>query len=188
VGFYYLQWYPLTQLVGVVDWIVALTYDLHGQWDYGSPSAQTGCPAGNCLRSHSNWTETVWGLSMFTKAGFPSNQIVAGMPMYGRSFQMTTPGCYGPTCTFTGPNSGATPGKCTGTQGYVSNTEIYNTQWLQNGQFYDDGQFGDILVVNGTQFVSFLGFQNYEIRKTGYKNGGFLGIVDWVSESDAWYS
>lgn len=41
-----------------------MTYDLHGQWDYGSAFSQDGCTTGNCLRSHVNITETVNAFSM----------------------------------------------------------------------------------------------------------------------------
>lgn len=63
-----------------------MTYDLHGQWDYGNANAQPGCSAGNCLRSDVNLTETINSLSMITKAGVPSSQVVVGVTSYGRSF------------------------------------------------------------------------------------------------------
>jgi chitinase len=62
-----------------------------------------GCGAGNCLRSQVNRTETQAAFSMITKAGVPSNKVLVGMALYGRSFQMTTPGCYTEMCTYTGP-------------------------------------------------------------------------------------
>jgi chitinase len=61
---------------------------------------------------------------MITKAGVPSNKVVVGVTSYARSFKMTTPGCHGEMCTFTGPDSGALPGPCTDTAGYISDAEI----------------------------------------------------------------
>ena len=52
---------------------------------------------------------------MITKAGVTSTDIVPGLALYGRSFQMTNPSCNSVECTFTGPASGATPGACTNT-------------------------------------------------------------------------
>lgn len=40
-------------------------------------------------------------------------KVVAGLPLYGRSFKMEDPDCTGPDCHFSGPESGATKGKCT---------------------------------------------------------------------------
>lgn len=101
-----------------------MTHDLHGQWDYGSAFGQPGCEAGNCLRSHVNLTETMNALSMITKAGVPSNMVAVGVSSYGRSFEMTTPGCWTDMCTYVGPDSGALPGPCTDTAGYIGDYEL----------------------------------------------------------------
>ena len=96
-SYWYLQYFPIQALGLVVDYIVYMTYDLHGQWDYTNKYATPGCPSydaglGNCLRSHINLTETINSLSMITKAGVPSNMVVVGVSSYGRSFQMSTEG------------------------------------------------------------------------------------------------
>jgi hypothetical protein len=44
-----------------------------------------------------------------------ANQVVAGLALYGRSFEMENTSCTGPECHFTGPLSGATKGACTDT-------------------------------------------------------------------------
>lgn len=56
-------------------------------------------------------------LSMITKAGVPAKKVIVGMPYYGRSFKMSSAGCTGPMCTFTGDrnNSQAAKGPCTNT-------------------------------------------------------------------------
>ncbi|KAK7741779.1 hypothetical protein SLS53_004843 [Cytospora paraplurivora] len=77
-SYWYLQSFPIANISKVVDYIVYMTYDLHGQWDYGNAYADTGCDNGDCLRSHVNMTETMWALSMVTKAGVPTNKIVVG--------------------------------------------------------------------------------------------------------------
>jgi chitinase len=62
-------------------------------------------------------TETMYSLSMVTKAGVPTNKIFVGMAKYGRSFNMKDSSCKGPSCLFTGSFtvSDATPGRCTET-------------------------------------------------------------------------
>lgn len=35
-SFWYLQGFPIAEMSLVVDYIVYMTYDLHGQWDYGN--------------------------------------------------------------------------------------------------------------------------------------------------------
>ena len=51
-SYWYLRGFPILALSSVVDYIVYMTYDLHGQWDYGNAFSDPGCPEGGCLRSH----------------------------------------------------------------------------------------------------------------------------------------
>lgn len=63
-SFWYLKAFPIKQMARYLDYIVYMTYDLHGQWDAGNQWTSEGCPGGNCLRSHVNLTETVTALAM----------------------------------------------------------------------------------------------------------------------------
>lgn len=51
-SYWYLRPFDIEKMAEYLDYIVYMTYDLHGQWDYGSKWAQPGCPTGDCLRSH----------------------------------------------------------------------------------------------------------------------------------------
>lgn len=144
-SFWYLKAFPIEVMSWYLDYIVYMTYDLHGQWDAGNQWSSEGCPAGNCLRSHINLTETETALAMsktshlmfadeyfidrlhtVTKAGVPSKRIYVGEASYGRSFKMSHEGCDGPDCSFEGDrmHSQAAPGICTDTSGYISYAEI----------------------------------------------------------------
>lgn len=35
-SYWYLQAFPIDRIAKVIDYIVYMTYDLHGQWDYGN--------------------------------------------------------------------------------------------------------------------------------------------------------
>lgn len=50
-SYWYLKGFPIKDMAPVVDYIVYMTYDLHGQWDYNNTFSNPGCPDGNCLRS-----------------------------------------------------------------------------------------------------------------------------------------
>ncbi|KAI1464711.1 class V chitinase Chi100 [Daldinia caldariorum] len=186
-SFWYLQHFPIQALSLVVDYIVYMTYDLHGQWDYSNKYADPGCPSysqglGNCLRSHVNMTETINSLSMITKAGVPSNMVVVGVSSYGRSFQMTTPGCWTEQCTYTGPDSGAYPGRCTNTSGYISDYEI--SQILDQNpsaqKLWDEDSYSNIVVFNDSQWVAYMDEDNKATRKALYPSLNFLGTADWA--------
>ncbi|KAJ7244646.1 glycoside hydrolase superfamily [Mycena haematopus] len=186
-GYWYLKVFPMSTIANSLDYIIYMTYDLHGQWDYGSAFDDPGCPAGSCLRSHVNLTETLNALSMITKAGVDSNKLVVGVTSYGRSFQMTTAGCTGPLCTFTGPSSGAAPGPCTQTAGYISNAEI--NQIIANGNvqtFHDDPSDSDILVYDTLQWVGYMNDDTKASRTQTYQALNMGGVSDWAVDLQAY--
>jgi chitinase len=195
-SFWYLQLFPIEAMAAVVDYIIFMTYDLHGQWDYGNAFSDPGCPDGNCLRSDVNLTETLNALSMITKAGVPSNQIIVGVTSYGRSFQMTTAGCYTELCTYTGPLSGAYAGLCTQTPGYIANAEINSildgngTVTSGNGSavdvgtnfltYLDSNSYSNIVVYDDTQWVGYMDNDNKASREQVYIDLNFCGWSDWA--------
>ncbi|KAJ5765052.1 glycoside hydrolase [Penicillium odoratum] len=195
-SYWYLRHFPIKEIAEVVDYIVFMTYDLHGQWDYNSTSSDPGCPDGGCLRSQVNKTETAYALSMITKAGVKSNKVIAGLPLYGRSFEMANTSCTGPECRFTGPNSGADEGICTQTAGYISNFELFeiidayenegeNSTYGSVTQYQDEG---DVLIYNETNWVSWLSPSSYVARREWTDGLNFGGTSDWAIDLNQTYS
>lgn len=182
-SFWFLRGFPqIDQMAEHLDYIVYMTYDLHGQWDWGSVSSQSGCPDGNCLRSHVNMTETMSALSLITKAGVSSTKIVVGVSSYGRSFKMTDGGCTGPECTYVGRESGAKKGVCTGEAGYLANAEIEKI--AEEGEdvqlLWDPESQSNILVYDGLEWVAYMNESTKEVRKNLYRDISFAGIADWA--------
>jgi len=181
-SYWYLKQFPIKTIGKTVDYIVYMTYDLHGQWDSGNEWATPGCATGNCLRSHVNATETLLALSMIQKAGVASNKVIVGVSSYGRSFKMAQAGCTGPNCLFTGDrlHSQAAKGECTDTAGYISNAEINKIidaggnikTWSENAT--------DYLVYNDTEWVSYMSDINKSARMVLYSLYGFGGTTDWA--------
>ncbi|CAK7212940.1 hypothetical protein SCUCBS95973_001630 [Sporothrix curviconia] len=198
-SYWYLQGFPIAEIAAVVDYIVFMTYDLHGQWDAGNAYAQEGCPTGNCLRSHVNLTETMTSLAMITKAGVPSGQVVVGVSSYGRSFGMTDGSCYTPECTFGGTAgaSTATPGVCTDTAGYIADAEINDivagtTSTVSrraatvNEYYYDAASDSQVLVYNGNQWVAFMTPAIRTSRTALYQGLSLGGTTNWASDLETY--
>lgn len=198
-SFWYLKGYHIDEMAALADYIVYMTYDLHGQWDYANQHAIDGCPAGNCLRSQTNITETLLALAMITKAGVPSSKLAVGVTSYGRSFQMTTPGCTGPMCTYTGGESGAYPGPCTGTAGYIANAEINaildGTGFWKTpsgalqpitsySSYFDTDSHSNVAVYESTQWVGYMDNTVKADRTALYKLLNMGGVVDWAIDLD----
>ena len=140
-----------------------------------------GCSGVSCLRSHINMTETINSLSMITKAGVPSRKVVVGVSSYGRSFQMTKAGCTGPQCGFTGPDSTAKQGRCTSTNGYISNGEIDEILKKNDSvKLFTDDSETQILVYDSTQWVAYMDDNNKAKRKEKWTKLNFAGTTDWA--------
>ncbi|KAF9692141.1 hypothetical protein EKO04_010185 [Ascochyta lentis] len=193
-SYWYLKQFPIEKISKVVDYIVYMTYDLHGQWDAHNEHSQECCDTGNCLRSQVNLTETRQSLAMITKAGVPGNKIVVGVTSYGRSFQMAEAGCWGPTCKFTGDRvtSYATPGRCTDTGGYIADAEI--NEIIRGGasgkrqnsrvttQVLDTSSNSDVLVYDNDQWVGYMSESTKAVRTRLYASLGMGGTTDWASD------
>ncbi|KAI0181182.1 putative glycosyl hydrolase, family 18 [Hypoxylon sp. FL1284] len=181
-SYWYLKAFPIEKMVKDIDYIVYMTYDLHGQWDYGNKWTSPGCDGGNCLRSHVNETETKDALVMITKAGAPTAKVVIGVASYGRSFKMAKAGCDSELCQFTGSprQSNAAKGRCTDTGGYISNAEIFdiiqsgkvNRQWTKEGS--------NFLVYNDTEWVAYMDDDMKVKRAEFYDSYNFAGTTDWA--------
>ncbi|KAH8585563.1 glycoside hydrolase family 18 protein [Bisporella sp. PMI_857] len=187
-SYWYLKAFPIDRIANVIDYIVYMTYDLHGQWDAGNPNAYDQCDSGRCIRSHVNLTETRNTLAIITKAGVPNNKIFVGEASYGRSFRMVQNGCWGPMCDFTGSRtqSDANPGRCTKTGGYLSNAEI--DEIIQRGgaqqMFHDTRSDSDILLYQG-DYVSYMTPTTKNKRRLDWQSLNFAGSVDWALDLQA---
>ncbi|OAA54596.1 killer toxin subunits alpha/beta [Niveomyces insectorum RCEF 264] len=189
-SFWYLRWFPIREISEVVDYIVYMTYDLHGQWDVNNKYASPGCDAGDCLRSHINFTETLNALSMITKAGVPSKKIYVGVSSYGRSFRMSQAGCTGPSCTYLGGRdaSDAAPGICTNTSGYLAEAEIRGIMDAGDADidgttyttYHDDASDSDVMVYNDLEWVSWMDRPTKARRLKVYRGLKFGGVSDWA--------
>ncbi|KAF2168013.1 glycoside hydrolase family 18 protein [Zasmidium cellare ATCC 36951] len=186
-SYWYLKAFPIKEMSEVLDYIIYMTYDLHGQWDSGNQWSQDGCPTGTCLRSDVNLTETIGSLVMVTKAGVDSGKVVVGVTSYGRSFAMASANCYGPECTFLGSasDSQATPGVCTQTAGYIANAEINNiisNSSRVNQNFVDSTSNSNILVYDNTQWVGYMDDSIKASRANLYKGLNMGGTTDWATD------
>ncbi|KAI5307239.1 hypothetical protein KEM56_002197 [Ascosphaera pollenicola] len=178
---------PMDDIGKIVDYIVIMTYDLHGQWDAGNKNSQDGCPSGMCLRSHVNLTETLTSLAMITKAGVSSNKVVVGISSYGRSFAMKDSNCYGPDCFYTGTSikSNAMPGRCTKIAGYIADAELdeltssTKRSTRINKQFYDKSSGSDIIIYDDNQYAAHMTPATKALRQSAYNTLHMGGTSDW---------
>jgi chitinase len=184
----YLRGFPVSDMAKIVDYFIYMTYDLHGQWDFGSKWASPGCATGNCLRSHINKTETTLSLSMITKTGVSANKIMVGVSSYRRNFKMADSSCTDVNCKFTGSDvkSHAEPGECTGTSGYIADTELQSLiegDDLDGGgtvkTWFDEASASNIMTWNDN-WVAYMDSDTKASRVSWIKGLNFGGTTDWA--------
>jgi hypothetical protein len=140
----------------------------------------TGCPGGNCLRSHVDFMETYNALAMITKAGAPAEKVMVGLASYGRQFKMVDPSCNHSNCTFIGPESKGTPGRCTEVPDYISNAEIAEIiQTNPSAKVIPSDGFSKALTYNGN-WVSYMDDKDKIGRTNLWKGLNFGGVVEWA--------
>jgi hypothetical protein len=124
--------------------------------------------------------ETYNALSMITKAGVPANKIMVGVSSYGRQFGMTDPNCIGKDCTFVGPKSSATPGRCTNTPEYISNAEIKEIILQKPKARLINNNDNSKTLIYDDNWVSYMDDQDKLRRADLYESLKFGGVVDWA--------
>ncbi|KAL2817188.1 glycoside hydrolase superfamily [Aspergillus granulosus] len=150
-SYWYLKTMPIIPISVVMDYIVYMTYDLHGQWDYDNAWADSGCPAGNCLRSHVNLTETLNAMSMITKAGIQSNKVILGGACTGTAGYLAD-------------------GEIEQVLKANSSVSVHEL----------DDSFSNVLVYDETQWVAYMDADNKGTRTALYVMYNFGGIADWA--------
>ncbi|GES66671.1 hypothetical protein ATETN484_0016021800 [Aspergillus terreus] len=191
-SYWYLKQFPIKDIAKITDYIVYMTYDLHGQWDTHNSNSQEGCDMGNCLRSQVNLTETKQSLAMITKAGVPGEKVIVGVTSYGRSFKMADPNCWGPDCVYTGDrlSSNAKKGKCTGTAGYLAGAEIaeiMNDSSRVVKSYIDTTSNSDVLIYDNDEWVGFMSAATKKARASLYTAWGMGGTSDWATDLQTYH-
>ncbi|KAL2829514.1 glycoside hydrolase superfamily [Aspergillus cavernicola] len=175
-SYWYLRNFPIHEIADVVDYIVYMSYDLHGQWDVGNEwaryAALTVDPGSDCLRSHVNITETMNSLAMVTKAGVPSHKLVIGVSSYGRSYKMAERGCTGPMCKYLDAE-------------IAKIKKLGEREWTEK---HDNLSDSTIFVYDDVEWVAYMDSDVKKSRLELYRDLNFGGTSDWPVDLQNDYS
>ncbi|EFE44221.1 class V chitinase, putative [Trichophyton verrucosum HKI 0517] len=170
-SYQYLKGFPMDRIGEIVDYMVYMTFDLHGQVSIPIPSP--------------------WKL--ITKAGVPSNKVVVSMPSYGISFAMAATGCHTPDCLCTGgpQSSNAAKDVCAQTARYIANAEIeeiLKDPGRINQHYIDGASNSNILVYDNTQWICYLSAEVKESRTALFNSLNMGGTADWAIDSASYHN
>ncbi|KAG9099046.1 Endochitinase 1 [Ceratobasidium sp. UAMH 11750] len=111
-------------IAGSIDWFNLMPYDFYGNWD---TVVENQAPIND--QRLPNWSFSA-AIDIYLGLGVPSNQLVAGLPLYGRVWTLsdltqTTPGS---------PGTAGIAGRCTAEKGYLGYFEIQEIATSQGGR------------------------------------------------------
>lgn len=164
--------YDLPTLNNYLDWILVMTYDLWGSWE-----STTGHNAALYSRPGLELLNIDTCIQYYIANGFPANKLILGIPLYGRTFQIT-PGNNGVGAPSYGPGS---PGPHSQTAGWLNYNEIclrggYTREW--------DAQAQVPYLHNGDQWITYDDVDSIRLKAQYASSRGMGGTMVWALEAD----
>jgi chitinase len=152
-----------------------MSYDLHGVWDADDP-------IGNHVLAHTNLTEINDALDLFWRNDVPADKLNLGLGFYGRTFQLSDPGCSAPGCLFKG---GASPGPCTKNSGTLSYSELMDViKQYSLTPTYDKENAVKYITWNNDQWASFDDQDTFQQKIKFANKLGLGGLLIWALDLD----
>ncbi|XP_068227286.1 probable chitinase 10 [Palaemon carinicauda] len=161
--------YDVPTLSQYLDYIHLMTYDFHGSWESNADHhSKLYNDAGNF---DADSTVKKWIAS-----GAPAGKLVLGVPLYGRSFTLSTSQKTPPAPAFGGGNAGA----ITGEVGYLGYLEICS--YISNGWTVVKDSTGarGPYAYSGNQWVGYDDVDMVRIKAQYVKSGGLGGTMVWA--------
>ncbi|CAG5126059.1 unnamed protein product [Candidula unifasciata] len=169
--------YEIPAVSANLDWINLMTYDLHGGWEtvtgHNSPLYKGAQDSGDNAMLNVDWSANYWA-----QQGAPKDKIVVGMPLYGRSFTLTS------SANGVGaPASPGTAGTYTREAGYLAYYEI--CEIIGKGATLNNIADQHVpYLVAGNQWVGY-DTENSLREKVRYvRDNGFGGAMVWALDLD----
>jgi len=118
ISYFYLEkGYNLIALNSKVDYFNVMSYDLNGSWS-------------SAIATHTNINIIKESFNYFFETGIPSQKLILGLALYGRTYVLDDPLCNYTGCPF--KNSG--PGGCAGALNYMPYFTIQH-DYIEAGNF-----------------------------------------------------
>ena len=123
--------YDIPAIDATVDFINLMTYDFHGSWE--PESADHHAPLKRRPWDTNNYNVED-GVNYWIQNGLTASKINLGIPLYGRSWKLSS----GATNPPAPANGAGAPGPFTGEEGYLSYFEICSAVMNDGWQVYQD--------------------------------------------------
>ncbi|XP_069124716.1 probable chitinase 10 isoform X2 [Argopecten irradians] len=165
--------YDFPQLIKYLDMINLMTYDLHGAFDdhtgHNSPLKAGPMDTGN-----DTTLNVEWAAHEYVRRGVPKSMLNVGMPLYGRSFTLSSTSNTGLHAPVRG---GGTAGRFTRESGFLAYYEICtmipkSTKHIIQGEEVP-------YIVQGNQWVGYDDQESLRKKVDFVKQEHFGGVMVW---------
>ncbi|GLT85384.1 hypothetical protein SLE2022_035750 [Rubroshorea leprosula] len=175
--------YPVQSINQNLDWVNAMCYDYHGNWD----TSVTGAPA--ALYDPNSNVSTSYGLTSWVQAGVDPKKVVMGLPLYGRTWTLRDPNQH----NIGSPAVGVGPG----VDGVLTLAEVEQFNKEKNATVVYDTATGSTYSFAGTSWIGYddatsvntkiryaksLGLGGYFLFAISYESGWEIS----TQASEAW--
>ncbi|XP_052067916.1 chitotriosidase-1-like isoform X1 [Mytilus californianus] len=168
--------YEISKIAADLDFISLMAYDLHGSWE-----AKTGQISPLYPRNDETGDERTlnqdWAAKYWIDQGTPKEKLILGIPMYGRSFKLSSSSNNELGAATAGAGY---PGKYTGEAGFLSYYEICSSGWTT--AWNDEQQVP--YAYSGDQWVGYDNVRSVTIKAKYIKEKGLGGAMFWTLDFD----
>lgn len=172
--------YDVPEISKYLDFINVMTYDFHGQWEkevgHNSPLYPLNSATGFQKRLTVDFSAKEW-----VRQGAPKEKLIIGMPVYGRTFTLSTPELFDIGAPAEG---GGDPGRYTGEAGFLSYYEICDFLHKDNTTLVWDNEQQVPFAYRDKQWVGFDDERSLKTKIGWLKSEGFGGIMVWSVDLD----
>lgn len=170
--------YDIPAISAWFDFINLMAYDLHGGWEdftgHNSPLY-----AGDHERNKQRKLNVDWAAKYWIRKGCPPNKLVIGLPLYGRSFTLTTS-----KSSIGAPATPGRPGPYTREKGYASYYEVCGMLQQAGVQtsFLKDQRVPYLVL--GNQWVGYDNPRSLREKVRYIKSNNYGGAMVWAMDLD----
>ncbi|KAF2751189.1 glycoside hydrolase family 18 protein [Sporormia fimetaria CBS 119925] len=170
-SFPYMKGFDLEGMQEYVDSFNLMTYDLHGVWDANFEGL------GPYMFPHTSLADMQKSLIPLWFSRVDTKKVNFGLARYGRGYTVKNRGCNWVGCEFSGPS---TAGKCTDTQGSLSNEEIRHLINDKELKVEYDQEHQVKVIKWDDQWISYDDFETFEQKKKFANDMCMGGIMVWT--------
>ncbi|XP_052067923.1 chitotriosidase-1-like isoform X5 [Mytilus californianus] len=168
--------YEISKIAADLDFISLMAYDLHGSWEtktgHISPLYPRNDETGDERTLNQDWAAQYW-----IDQGTPKEKLILGIPLYGRSFKLSSSSNTELGAATAGAGS---PGEYTREKGILSFYEICSLPW--KGSWNNEQQVP--YAYSGDQWVGYENIRSVAIKAKYIKEKGLGGAMFWTLDFD----